>query len=229
MNLIVVGDGGIGSNLTLPLLKLIKYHRDKNNIDEEVKIKIIDGDRVELKNVIRQHFISDDNGKFKSDITAAYLNQICKDMKAKDISAESYPFYLKEDNIDIIGESDIVFVGVDNYITRRIIEDKAVKLNDVLIIFGGNEYHDGDVNVLHRFDKKTLTPLYSEKHPEIKIKDKFPDEISCEEASKTTPQLILANMSVALYMLEVFYNFINGKIEWHEKFFDVNTGKTRTV
>jgi len=228
MNILIVGDGGIGSNLSLPLIKLITYLRKKNKDEAELIIKIIDGDKIELKNVIRQSFILGDCGDFKTDTTAEHLNHVVEELGAKKISIESLPVYLKEDNIDLIEEGSFVFVGVDNYITRRIIEQKTEKMDEVFVAFGGNEYDDGDVNIILKENGKYITPLYSEKHPEILEKDRFPDEISCEEAAVSAPQLILANQQVAGFMLEAFHSSLTGDLKWHEKIFDLKTGNVRT-
>lgn len=228
-NIVIVGNGGVGSNLSLPLLKLIKYQKDIGKYGKNVRIKIIDGDTVESKNVIRQQFLLRDEGEFKSDITANYLNQMCGELREKDIAVESYPFYLKDNNASIIEEDDTVFVGVDNKVSKMVVENRALQLKNCIVIFGANEYDDGDVNVFIREKGKNLTPLYSKKHPEIKEKDKFPDELSCEEASKSSPQLVLVNMMVAQYMLEAFYSCLGHSLKWHEKFFDIRTGAMRAI
>jgi len=226
MNIKIVGDGGIGSNLSLPLIKLLVQEKAART-----KITLIDGDSVEEKNLVRQHFIPEDIGTPKTEVTAGYLTQVCDTLRADHIEVDSFPYYLKKDNVtEMIEENDIVFVGVDNYITRNIIEQRALELDNILVIFGGNEYDDGDVNVYHRENGKEMTPLYSSKHPEILEEDAMPDELGCEELMEVAPQLVLANMSAAQHMLEAFYYFLkNERVTWHERFFDLEKGNVRTV
>ena len=229
-NIVIVGNGGIGSNLGVPLVKLVTYLQNNRTIKGSVIIKVVDGDVVERKNVIRQAFINNEAGQKKSSVTAEYLQAVALEMGAEKVKVESHPYYLKDDNIaNLIRTNDIVLVGVDNYITRRIIEDRMKKLSTVLVIVGGNEYDDGDVNVIHKENGKFLTPLYTEKHPEVLVKDLFPDQVSCEAGAVSAPQLILANMTVANFMLEAVHSYLTTKkVEWHEKMFDLKTGNVHT-
>jgi molybdopterin/thiamine biosynthesis adenylyltransferase len=230
MNIIIVGDGGIGSNLSFPLIKYLKYHRDKEDDSTPIHIKVVDGDDIELKNLSRQHFIAEDIGEKKSDMTSEFLSEMVKTLNISNVTIESCPVYLKEENKNIIGEDDVVLVGVDNYVTRKTIEDRTLELNSVFVVFGGNEYVDGDVNILHKKEGSYITPMYSDKHPEINSRDKFPDEQGCEEASISSPQLLFVNMQVAIYMLEAFYTYLQeGKSSWHEKVFDIKTGNVRII
>jgi len=228
----IVGDGGIGSNISLPLLKFLKYHRQKNGIDSSLIINIIDGDDVEMSNLDRQHFIPEDVGRKKAEITGEYLSDVCIGLKASNIAITHNTSYLKEDNIsNIIGEDSVVFIAVDNFITRTLIEDHMETLSNILCINGGNDYDDGEVQVMLRKDGEWQTKKMTELHPEMRTNpDKYPDELSCEEASVSAPQLLLANMFCAQYMLEALYSFISSdKIEWIEKFFDLRTGAVRVV
>ena len=216
----IIGLGGIGTGIISPLGKFIKYS-EKNKYE----VFLIDGDKVEEHSLQRQNFVPVDIGKGKANVMAEYMSGIT-DSKITAIDA-----YLKPENIDIIQDNSIVFCGVDNYITRRLLEKHATKnLKNTLLIFGGNEYDDGDVNIIHIIDGKAQTPLYSEKHPEIKKKDKFPDEQSCAQASVHHPQLIFANLMAAQLMLNTFYSWVQTKkIKFHEYFFDVKTNAIRGV
>jgi len=219
----IIGDGGIGSNLSITLIKLLAFHCHKNQFQEIITLHIIDGDTVEHSNLIRQQFIPEDIGKKKVEITATYLQEISQQLGFTNINIIPHSFYLKKKTMDIIQEDAIVFVGVDNYITRLQLEQHSTKLNNVIMFFGGNEYDDGDVNIIWKKDGENMFPLLSEKHPEIKKKDKFPDEQSCEEALVHAPQLILANIIVANHMLMGFYEWITKEsVSWHEIMFDIN-------
>lgn len=228
--IIIVGNGGIGSNITVPLIKTLAFRRLSEKKFPPLKIVLADGDTVEIKNVYRQDFVPKDIKAKKTNASADFLNNFCHQLRAKNITVESYPFYVKDDNINIIEDKDVVFVGVDNYITRKIIEERTKALENSLVIFGGNEYHDGDINVIHKQDGKYLTPLLSDKHPEINTKDKFPDEMSCEEAAKSSPQILIVNSQVAVSMLECYWSYLEtSTIPWHEKMFDIQQGNVRVI
>lgn len=226
MKIIIVGDGGVGSNLGPPLVKMITYLHKTEGYDFD-KICIVDGDKVEEHNLLRQGFIMEDCGKFKSEITASFLQGIAHQIGYK-IPIESCAYYFKEDT-NLIKDGDIVLVGVDNFRTRKIIEDKANELDNCCIIYGGNEFDDGDVNVFIRENGENKTSPYSKEHPEILEEDKLPDEMTCEEASQSNPQLILANLYVANIMLEALYSYLTGNFTWREKQFDIKQGAFWTI
>lgn len=226
-NIFVIGCGGIGSNLAKPLAKFLKYHIINTNRKTPLKFYIVDGDFVEDKNLQRQSFIQTDIGQNKAVVTSEDLSS---SVPIETVQYLPIPSYLKEENLDFIVENSIVLVGVDNYITRRIIESYTEKLNNIAVIFGGNEYHDGDVNVLIRRNGVLVTPLLSEKHPEILKKDRFPDEVGCAEAQKSAPQIIPTNLTVATIMLNAAFALLTtGEVKWHETFFDIKTGDYRVV
>jgi len=214
MKIYIVGIGGIGSALISPLGKYLKYNKKK------IPVVLIDGDSVEESNLERQNFISTDVKRNKAQVMAEYL-------KSFGVEAEGVPIYLTQESDLHFENGSVIFVCTDNYVTRFLIEQWCVKnLNKVVIIFGGNEYHDGDVNIVIK-DSKLKTPLYSETHPEIKEKDKFPNERSCAEASVHDPQLIFANMTVAMMMLGSFYSYLaKSKLPiTHKIAFDLQTNK----
>lgn len=218
----VIGCGGIGSNLASPLIKFLAY--EKANKKAVPRVTFVDGDHVEKKNLIRQSFIITDVGKSKAQIMADSLAAMYPDLQIDFI-----PKYVKPENIEeIICDNSVLLVGVDNYITRRIIEERMDKCNNIVAIIGANEYHDGDVNVMIRKDGKWTTPKLTEKHPAILVKDRFPDEIGCEEAAKAAPQIITTNLMAATIMLGAYYSlYTKGTIVGHETFFDLSTFKIR--
>lgn len=233
MKILIVGDGGIGSNLSIPLIKLLKFEQDKATKPvcfEEVDLIIVDGDQIEESNVLRQAFDNRDIGRNKADVTAEYLQALCDVMGIDKIYPSAIPEYLKESNLNLIDEGSLVLVGVDNYVTRMVIEEHTKTLDNVTVIIGANEYKDGDINIIQKVNGEYTTPLLSDKHPEILKRDSFPDEISCEEDVVSAPQLVFVNMAVANIMIEAVYNIlVQGRINWHEKMFDIDTGQTRII
>lgn len=220
----VVGCGGVGSSLTQPLAKFLGYY-DKT---KKVNIKFIDGDRVEKSNLTRQAFVTSDVNLMKATIMSEVFKDILES-SGKSVTSTPICEYLDKNNIkDHIKNKSITFVGVDNKITRFIIEQHVRKLSNALVFFGGNEYHDGDVNVIRVVNRKLKTPLYTDKHPEIKEPDIHPNNLSCAEESPSAPQLILANQQVSQLMLNGFYQYMSsGNIDWHQVYFDLQTNRIR--
>lgn len=231
LSIFVIGDGGIGSNLSVPLVKFLIYWTQKQDPLVPVDITFCDADKVESSNPMRQYFLPGDEGQPKVNITTDYLCGLLAKMDVYHIDIHSFPYFVKEDNVDIIKDGSIVLCGVDNHITKVMLEKHFEKLENGLLIIGANDYHDGDINVLYRHEGKWETPLLSQKHPEVlKEANKYPDELSCEEGAVSSPQLILSNMTSALGILEVLYAYLEtGKIPYHEKFFDNKTGNVRII
>jgi hypothetical protein len=223
MNIVIIGDGGVGSNLLPPLVKLL------TNEKVNAHIKIIDGDKVETKNFIRQDFVGKDCGGYKVESTAKYIQSLIE-LLMSGLTVEPIPVFVKKDNVaEYILEGDIILVGVDNYKSRKIIDDYASTLKDVLVVYGGNEYSDGDVNITLVKGGEILTQ-YTKRHPEIQETDNAPDELNCMESYASAPQILIANITVALYMLEVVYQYIKqGKVLYKEKMFDLQTGNVRII
>lgn len=122
----IVGLGGIGSFL----LNLI----DKNEFlfPHETKISLIDGDKLEKKNLSRQLFNKFGIGKFKTDLLVSQY---------KHRNLFSIPNYI--DDTFQFSENSIVFCCVDNHGTRKNILDCCDKQNFSLII-GANEDIDAE-------------------------------------------------------------------------------------
>lgn len=210
MNLVVVGLGGIGSILVDRLCRYINYSKDL-----DVDMLLIDGDSYEPKNSARQDFIRMGN---KAEIKADEL-----ELKFERIGFDVFTSYLNETNLDIIKSGDIVFICVDNHKSRMIINNYCKTLSDIIVISGGNELTDGNVQLFVRKGGEDLTPDLCKYHPEIaNPSDKLPDEMSCEELAKSEPQLYFTNLGVAFNMCCMFYNaVIKNQYERSEVYFDI--------
>ena len=162
-------------------------------------VTLIDGDSYELKNQERQSFIRFGN---KARVKATELR-----MKFDDTIFYEIEEYVTPTNIDsCIKDGDIVFVCVDNHKTRKLISEHVKKLSNVIIVSGGNEKTDGNVQITTKKGGKFLTANLNDYHPEIdNPTDKSPHEMSCEELAKSEPQILFTNMSVATIMCWIFY------------------------
>ncbi len=226
LNIKVVGIGGVGGLFVDKVSRFLNY---QNKFD--VSITLIDGDEYQPKNLERQEFFEYGNKSFiKSD-------ELSK--KFTSIKYDNIQFYVNEGNIEtMIHDKDIVILSVDNHRTRKIVSDYVSGLNDIILISGGNEFYDGNVQLFVKKGNKNITPRLTDYHPEIEHpKDKSPEEMSCEELSKSEPQLFFANLSVATIMCWMFYNVvILNNVKISEIYFDMEkmnvapkVRKTKTI
>jgi len=214
MEISIIGLGGIGSVLS----NAISRYVDTDKTIPSSEINLVDGDEYELKNRERQEFLELGD---KSTVKCQELSY-----KFKNISYHDYPYYLDESLIpNIVKENSIIFVAVDNHKTRKLISDYAKKLDDITVISGGNELTDGNIQIFIKKGGIDLTPNLTDYHPEIKNPiDKSPDEMSCEELSKSEPQIYFTNVAVASHMCNAFYNIIkNENFNISEVYFDILT------
>jgi hypothetical protein len=121
----------------------------------------------------------------------------------------------------------VVFLGVDNHKTRRLVSDHCQALEDITLISGGNDFTDGNVQVYLRSSGRDVTLPLTRFHPEIADpRDRSPHEMSCDELSQeAAPQLLFMNLAVASAMLNAFYAWQLGKLEYGEVYLDILQGK----
>ncbi len=219
-NIKIIGLGGIGSVLCDNLCRYLNFQ--KGGV---YTVNLVDGDDYEYKNTERQSFSRLGN---KSRVKV-------QDMRTMfdNISFREVPEFVTPENISrYIVEGDIVFLCVDNHKTRKLVSDYAGTINDLLVISGGNEFTDGNVQIYLRIGGEDKTPSLTDYHPEIaNAGDKSPDEMSCEELAASDPQLLFTNLSVATIMCWAFYNItavIEGNLDKciSEVYFDMQSMST---
>lgn len=226
MKVKVIGCGGIGGCLLPILTRFLNFHpnyRDSDNLF----ITLIDGDSYEPKNQDRQVFKT--VGK-KSDVTRDALKD-----DFENIQFDSRPVFLDEKNVsDLIEEGDIVFLCVDNHTTRKMVNDHCITMKNVLLISGGNDFSDGNVQIHYRVDGVDKTLPIAERHPEIdEPEDEHPSQLlkriqGCDLQILSEPQLLIANNMAAALMLNAFYQYLEGKLgDYDEVYFDCLKNKTR--
>lgn len=222
MRAVIIGLGGIGSNLAEPLCRLLAYS-GKNHFSGSVVL--IDGKAYRAYNAERQRAMSLAN---KAEVSKSWLLKTFPEL-----SIEAKPVFVDEDNIfGLIFDSDIIFLGCDNHSTRKLMSDYVGTLDNALLISGGNELHDGNIQIFWRKDCKEITQPLIWRHPEImQPQDRNPSELSCDElAQKGEPQLLSVNLTVASLMLNAFTLYLlTGDIPYNELYFDIKTGNVRPV
>jgi len=224
---LIVGMGGVGSQLLPSLINYIAHHE---KFKEESEVIFIDGDVYEPKNKERQIF-----GKYGNKANVKYDEYNSNELYYN-IEFDHYTQYITNENIQMfIKDYDYVFICVDNHNTRKLISKYCENnINNITIISGGNEYIDGNVQIYIKRNGKEVTPSLTKYHPEIETpKDKNPEDMSCQELAISEPQLIFANMGVATFMCFAFYNIINENYKYSESYFDIELmsadGKIRNI
>ena len=217
----IIGVGGIGTSLLPFLSRYLNFDKTR-----PCQVTLVDADDVEDKNLKRQSFKKFGN---KASIKAVEMAQ-----EFRNISFRAVPEFVTPKNIsEIIQEGDIVFLSVDNHLTRKLVSDYCETLSDVVLISGGNELTDGNVQVHIRRDGKNIKDPITKFHPEIKnAKGKSPGEMGCEELARQpgSEQTLVANMEAACQMFRIFWLIEQGELdEIGETYFDIKKGSVQTI
>jgi molybdopterin/thiamine biosynthesis adenylyltransferase len=217
---ILIGAGGTGSHLIGPLLAYLNaWYR--NQEDAEWDLVIVDGDNYEAKNLERQMFDPKFVGLNKAEALASMYSQYPTIAVPKFIGAE--------DLQDIMDEGCYVYLGVDNYSIRALVEQRAYQLQNVVVINGGNEKDTGSVQLWVRENGENKTPPLSYLHPEIKyLSADDRSNMTCAEVANMPggEQLIIANMAAAQHMMTAIWRYHTDmwKEGWTELQFDLKAG-----
>jgi molybdopterin/thiamine biosynthesis adenylyltransferase len=210
----IIGCGGIGLCVLNVLPRYLAHQKDYANFD----LTLVDGDSYEDKNSSRQSFARRGN---KAEVTADTIRKQFPNLYCWVTSD-----YITDSNVGmIIQDGDVVFSCVDNHATRKLLSDYCESLENVVLISGGNDYKDGNIQVFIKKEGRNVTlPLASEFHPEIASPaDKNPGEKAressgCGEEIASSPQLIITNNFVAASMLNAFYGWTQGVFDGNQKY-----------
>jgi len=179
----IIGAGGVGSWLAPAMCKLVGPSH----------VVIVDGDKLEEKNLDRQLFSTDEIGEFKSDALARKYG--CK----------SVPEWYSHGSIEVRSE-DVLMVCVDNNAGRRAALESC-DANECYGIFGANEVTSAEAyyyEYLWEGGKGDPRDYY----PDI-LTDKSNDPrraaIGCTgEAQENNKQLVSANFMAAALMQHLY-------------------------
>ena len=122
------------------------------------KLKIIDGDKVELSNLHRQPLFNiEDVGRLKVHVAKAKLRQL-NEAAVVELTEE----YLNDNNgLNFVGDADIIIDATDNIQTRQLIDQLSKKL-EIPMVYGGLYRYEGQVAVLNA----NGSPGYGDLFPE---------------------------------------------------------------
>lgn len=201
-SIVIVGVGGTGSFL---LTQLVRYINSLP-FAGKIEIVIVDGDKYEENNVDRQEFAHSRMGKNKADVQVEVYKQ-----KFPKLKITSVPEYLGEGNIEnVIWENSVTFCCVDNHVCRFLVSKHCQNLNDALLISGGNEEYDGNVQSFRRLNGENVNKPIEVRHPEIAMaNDGDRSEMSCAELAELPGggQVIFTNAMAASLMVQMLYAY----------------------
>jgi hypothetical protein len=190
--LYLIGCGGVGSWLAPKLAKL-SNHRG---------IVLIDGDRLEAKNLDRQLFSQDDIGKYKTDALFLRYPELGRG------SGGIRNSYFAAGLAETIGlnSSDILFCCADNHACRRAVLAACNRFHCCAVI-GANEYEEAEAY----WYESTFQGTPNDPgcfYPEI-LTDRSGDPLAPEgctgDAQVRTPQLVLANDWASSLMTQLYW------------------------
>lgn len=221
----VIGVGGIGSYLIEPLVRYL------NHTGDSIEVTVIDGDEYEARNRERQTFSEEGN---KAKVKVAELRK-----QFPNVYFKSQSQYVNDSNvISLIRDGDEVFLCVDNHSTRKTVSKRCEELDNILLISGGNEFTDGDVNIYAKKDgrdaksnNRSMTDLFSKiADPNDKNPSDLTDEErqGCERDATENPQLLFMNLTIASIMCNCYYAYEQGKVNFERVCTDILSLCSRT-
>lgn len=212
----VVGAGGTGGYVVRDLARYFFALKEKGD-PRRFKIRIIDADVVEKKNVLRQNFAPSDVGRLKAEALAARYSA------AFGVEISIIPRMITEENYmdDLCAETGHIVVGcVDNNAARRLIKDfvSSKHQRKTYWVDSGNERKSGQVicgiNSTWNLENKVpyRLPFVTDIFPEIlKEEEDSKDEMSCAERAVEEEQNIFINNDAAGHVLNFLRQIISGE------------------
>ena len=217
---VIIGLGGVGG-LVLRLLVPFLHHERA-----DATVLCVDGDSFEPHNRARMWF--EDLGP-KASVLAEELARGYGDR----VTLIPVPHYVTPRRAkSLIHERDVVFCTPDNHATRRLVEQRCERLDDVALFSGGNDGVGdgrsgtlGNVQIYLRAGRRDATNPLSTFHPEIrKPGDRVPGA-GCDATTPSAPQLLFTNAAVASALVGAFYAWRQGALEYEEAYLDVLSGR----
>lgn len=207
----LIGCGGTGSHLVLPLVQLLHFQSETRTFI------LYDGDVYEENNFTRQVMSRDDLNVNKATATKYKLRKSFSDLDF--VGVESYVTptilnaWLDQYNSSNDEEWQLVVLAVDNDASRHeLIKAVDSYSGNVVVLLPGNNYHTA--NVLWYMSDRNGTALPA--HPfDLAANWKKPQDFprySCQYEADSSPQLIVANFSAAMLTLSVVRALLDDRI-----------------
>jgi molybdopterin/thiamine biosynthesis adenylyltransferase len=219
--ILLVGCGGIGSQLLPPLVRYLS-----NRPEPRPLLVLVDGDVFEISNRSRQACSHHDLGSNKAEALARIARE-------DGLAVQAIGEFLDETNVrSIVREGDVVLLAVDNHRARALVDRHLGSLDDGTLINGGNDETDGNVQLVRRRNGWSVDGHLTEIHPEIGL---APEEEQrgdgCQAMAAERPQLLVTNLMVAGAMLACLWQITEqGSVPYSEVYLDAiqNSARSRS-
>ncbi len=221
----LIGLGGIGC----VVLQFLSTFLDHLGID--ARLVLIDGDDFERGNLSRMHFQGP--GGNKAEVKAG---ETIDALSCDQLTIATVAEYVTAENVkDLIKPGDIVLLCVDNHPTRRLVSGHCDSLPEVALFSAGNDAVDpphergtyGNVQIAIRCGGEDLTAPITRFHPEIaKADGKLPGGPGCGELVASAPQIVFTNLAVGSAMLNAFFAYSCGLLDYQEVKLDIIEGRS---
>lgn len=240
VNVVVIGAGGTGGYLIQALGRL---HYGLNHVPTmpTLNVTIVDGDRVEEKNLLRQHFLPQDIGRPKATVLAERFGQIYGlgwDAVPNYLSAPDELYDLASPQWDAI---DVWIGAVDNHATRQILHDAFTRMRDIIYIDLGNDAFDPDDPVVSgysgqavvgvRESGKTVLDPIGVVYPEVLTDTESLHPLrACGVQAVSQPQRLITNQWSAMVGLSLLNTLVATRtVRVHQVTFDAINDLMRPV
>ena len=234
--ILVVGCGGTGSFVADGLCRLL--------INSDTTLILVDYDRVEPHNLVRQQFFSGDVGKFKSQALAERLAR----QYGRPIAYSVYPYMpdlIHKDyggGMATLATQGIIIGCVDNVAARRSIAE-SLKFGNWWLD-AGNGYSSGQVLIGNSDNVELLQKCFDEENQEVHALPQpalqlpsllappskpVNDNKDCAEAVIDEEQSPVINQAMATLVLEFMHRLLQGRLSWMGAYLDMEAGTLQTV
>ncbi|NBH76676.1 hypothetical protein D3Z52_00465 [Clostridiaceae bacterium] len=204
--ILMLGAGGTGGHIAPHLYRLFYA------LERPTRFILSDGDIVEQKNLVRQNFCEADLGKNKAQVLAERY------AGAFGLEAEYIPDFIESSErlAELLTsppkmrrQLTILIGAVDNNRSRQLCHEVFYRSRDLIYIDSGNGEFSGQVVCGVRQSNRTVSKPLARYYPDVmEVTDRFPTELSCAEASVSSPQAITANLTAATAVVDMLYNIL---------------------
>ena len=234
--ILLVGCGGTGSFVAEGLCRLL--------INSDIHLLLIDPDRVEPHNLVRQQFFSGDVGKFKSQALAERLSR----QYGRAIGYSVYPYMhdLLDRNLGggmyTRAAQGLIVSCVDNVAARQSIAETLEPMNWWLD--AGNGYSSGQVLIGNSRDMRYMEKAFNREKQEVEALPmpalQLPSLLApptrppieskdCAEAVMDEEQSPVINQAMATLVLDFIHRLLKGELTWMGAYLDMDAGTLQTV
>jgi len=233
--IVVVGTGGTGSLVAEGLCRLL--------IGSDVPVILVDPDRVEQPNLMRQNFFATDLGKFKAQALAERLSrQYSRQIGYSVMPYEKDMFNVHHgDGFTKTAGNQIILGCVDNPEARRSITESITW--DKWYIDSGNGFNSGQVLIGNAREKSSMKeafdsiehlvrtlPIPTVQQPALLLPvAKTPRSQDCAEAVENNEQSPTINQTMAMIVLDMTNRLLRGTLQYMGRYIDMDAGTMHTI